>query len=102
MRGRMFRGGRGSFRGALIGALAGVWLAAACAGLGLVTAYANRPGPDARAPERWPEGSRLSRDTTRANLVMLVHPGCPCSRASLEELDRLLARSRGLVATQVR
>src|SRR5689334_21150915 len=97
----MFRRARVSFRGALIAALAGVWLAAASAGLGLVTAYANHPGDDARAPERWPADSRLARDTTRANLVMLVHPGCPCSRASLEELDRVLARLPGRLAAHV-
>jgi hypothetical protein len=97
----MFRRARVSLRSALIAGLAAVWLGAACAGLGLVAAYANRPGIDARAPRRWPEGSRLVRDPTRANLVMLVHPGCPCSRASLEELDRMLARSRGRVAAHV-
>jgi hypothetical protein len=32
---------------------------------------------------------------------MLVHPQCPCSRASIEELAVLMARSRGLVNAHV-
>lgn len=32
---------------------------------------------------------------------MLVHPRCPCSAASLEELDRVMARAGDRVAAQV-
>jgi len=35
------------------------------------------------------------RQPGRALLVMAVHPLCPCTRASLDELGDLLARSRG-------
>jgi hypothetical protein len=30
----------------------------------------------------------LSRDSARDTLVMAIHPACPCSRASLAELER--------------
>src|SRR5207248_10565652 len=34
-------------------------------------------------------------------LVMFAHPRCPCTRASIEELNRLLARCQGKLATRV-
>ena len=40
-------------------------------------------------------------DRNRDTLIMFVHPQCPCTRASLEELNRLLARSQGRVDAQV-
>jgi hypothetical protein len=40
-------------------------------------------------------------DQKHDTLIMFAHPQCPCSRASIEELNRLLARSHGNVAAQV-
>ena len=77
------------------------WGLAACSGLIVMSNYANRPGVGATPPTRWPLASRIERPEGLATLVMLVHPRCPCSRASIEELDRLMVRSRGLVATRV-
>jgi hypothetical protein len=67
------------------------------AGLAVLLNYENRPGVPAAPPARWPASSLLERATGRATLVMLLHPACPCSRASIEELDRLMARANGLV-----
>ncbi len=52
-------------------------------------------------PDAWPAVTDISRDPALDTLIMFVHPKCPCSRASLEELNRLLARFSGKVATQV-
>lgn len=35
----------------------------------------------------------LSIDPTKHTLVMAVHPKCPCTRASLYELERIIAKS---------
>jgi hypothetical protein len=40
---------------------------------------------------RWPEGI-VERLPDRPTLVVCLHPKCPCSRATLSELERLLAR----------
>lgn len=69
-----------------------VWLALVCAGLGMVVAYDNRPGVSAIAPASWPANSRLDR-TTVPTLVMVIHPRCDCSRASLGELAEVMARA---------
>ena len=79
--------------GRMLWAVLVVWLASAGAGLGWLMAYDNTPGTPAKAPGRWPEGSALSRDTAGPTLVMLAHPRCDCTRASLGELAELLARS---------
>ena len=45
------------------------------------------------APAQWPEAlgafNPSGRDLT---VVMAIHPDCPCTRASIEQLDRLLTR----------
>ena len=70
-----------------------VWLASAGTGLAWLMAYDNTPGTPANAPGRWPVGSALARDTAGPTLVMLAHPRCDCTRASIGELAELLART---------
>jgi len=41
---------------------------------------------------QWPEESGLLRNAS-PTLVMTLHPHCPCSRASLIELEKLLLKS---------
>src|ERR1700753_2531307 len=74
-------------------AAAAVWFAGCAPGLAGMARYANRPGAPAHAPASWPSTSRLSLDRTRPTLVMLAHPLCPCSRASVPELAELVARA---------
>lgn len=71
------------------------WGVAVCAGLGALATYAGRPGAAGVSPARWPEASRVARLPGRPALVVGLHPGCPCSRATVEELDRLIVRTRG-------
>ena len=78
----------------LLAVLASVWLACCATGLWVVWAWDNSPGESARAQARWPADSTLTRDPAGPTLVMLVHPQCTCSRASLTELAELLARAR--------
>jgi len=75
-----------------------IWIAAASSGLWVLWAYDNQPGEPAAALDRWPDGSGLARAADRPTLVMLVHPRCSCSRASVDELAEILARA----ATQPR
>jgi hypothetical protein len=55
--------------------------------------YAAAPGDATEAPIRWPSATRLTRDASRPSLLMFVHAECPCSRASVTELGRLLGRA---------
>ncbi len=78
----------------LLAVLASLWLAACAAGLWVVWSWDNKPGESAQAQARWPADSALTRDPAGPTLVMLVHPQCTCSRASLSELAELMARAR--------
>lgn len=69
-----------------------VWLASAGTGLFWLMQYDNTPGVSADAPDDWPVDSALMRDPAKPTLVMLAHPRCDCTRASLGELEELLAR----------
>lgn len=66
------------------------WVTVVGTGFGWLALYESRPGPAAESPGDWPSPSRLSRDPGRWTLVMFLHPRCPCSRASLDELGGLL------------
>ena len=70
-----------------------LWLAGTVTGLWVLMAYENKPGEGADAPHRWPLQSRLVLAADRPTLVLLAHPQCPCTRASLAELAEILARA---------
>lgn len=71
-----------------------LWLALIIAGLSYVSNYENTAGAAAvSAPRQFPAESSLERAPDRPTLVMLVHPHCPCTRASLGELELLMAQT---------
>lgn len=39
----------------------------------------------------WPSESRIERGAGRPTLLLFLHPKCPCSRATLRELERVFA-----------
>lgn len=67
----------------------------------MILNYQNAGGRAGIAPQHWPAGTQLVLDRNRDTLIMFAHPKCPCTRASVEELNRLMARSNGKVAAQV-
>src|SRR5437868_6579258 len=75
-------------------ALAVLWIAAATAGLGGMLLYSTAPGNPGNPPATWPAGTRLTQHPGEFTLLMIVHPKCPCSRASLGELAALMAHAR--------
>jgi len=77
------------------------WLIAVGAGLAALSRYAGTPAPDSAVSETWPQDTGLVREDGRNVLVMFVHPHCPCSRASIGELARLMVHVRGRVAPVV-
>lgn len=55
------------------------------------------PGPVAPAPAHWPTASAIHRTPGKSTLVVFVHPHCPCSRATLSELDAIVEPRAALV-----
>lgn len=89
--------------GRILSYLAGiVWLGAAGAGIASLWRYSLTPAVVQKAGASWPQGSALSKAAdSRFSLVMFLHPECPCSRASVEELSVLLARHPDRILPQV-
>jgi hypothetical protein len=80
--------------------IAGVWLALVAASFLPLLQYETRDGGTGQVSTDWPRTSHLippSSDT----LVMFVHPLCPCTRATLNQLDRLSASSGGKLRATV-
>lgn len=78
-----------------------VWSLCAAAGIGFSIQYENTPSPMNDGPREWPAESACGLSTQRPTLLMFVHPQCPCSRASLNELAILMNRCQDRVTTQV-
>ena len=72
-----------------------VWLSVVACGMALMWSYNHKPGQAAVAPARWPVESRLLQSARRFTLVLVAHPKCPCTRATIEELSKLLAHTSG-------
>ena len=73
--------------------VASLWLVAVVSGLYVVWAYDNAPGTDATAPTRWPINSMLVPADDRPTLLLLAHPQCTCTSASLDQFEDVLARA---------
>lgn len=72
-----------------------VWPALVLPGYVLVERYASTPGRLAEPPTTWPAASGLTRTPGRFAIVVLAHPRCPCTRATLAELARLVSAIDG-------
>jgi hypothetical protein len=81
--------------------VAAVWLAAASSGLWMLWRWDNASGAAANAPARWPTTSRLKRVDERPTLILMAHPQCSCTSASLAELAEVLARAKSQPTTYV-
>jgi hypothetical protein len=92
---------RASVRRFLLFPAIAIWIGAAGFGYLKLVRYENAPGSPPSPLDRWPAASAIERSPTRAALVMVVHPLCSCTRASLEELALILARAPGLADAHV-
>jgi len=78
-----------------------VWLAAIVGGMGALADYSFKSGPAALPPRSWPADSTIEANQSLHTLVMVAHPKCSCTRASVAELSRLMTRLQGRVAGHV-
>ena len=85
----------------ILTAAGALWLLVIGAGIGTLWAYESTPGVAAATPDRWPAASRIKPAADRATLVMSAHPHCPCTRASIGELSRLMTQAQGRLTAYV-
>lgn len=78
-----------------------VWVLLLSCGTYKLLHYENNPGRDLNPPTRWPAQISIVRSPERFTLVMLVHPKCSCSSASIGELAKIMAKSHGRLDAKV-
>lgn len=93
-------GRRWIITGALIAA-ALVWAATVAAAYRTIRRFESTPGTAAIAPAIWPVRSTVPRADGTWTLVMLIHPHCSCSRASVKELEAVLEKAPRSVQSHV-
>lgn len=69
--------------------LVAAWLIAVGAGFTVLNDHAATPGPLGAPVTSWPERVGLERE--QSELLLFAHALCPCTDATLAELERLLA-----------
>jgi len=78
-----------------------LWISAVGAGMGVLYKYSVTPGVAGTPGAQWPNASSIPFAAAPFTLVMVIHPHCPCSRASIGELAILMAHSGGKLAADV-
>ena len=74
--------------------IASALVAVIICGMGLMASYDFSPGAPAATLSDWPAAATLPRSADRCTLVLFLHPQCPCSVASLANLDSIVAEAR--------
>jgi hypothetical protein len=69
------------------------WCGSVAAGVGALQRYKSQPAVAPQPPLLWPAASRLLRSSSRPTLVLVAHPRCPCTRATLHELAVLMSQA---------
>lgn len=77
-------------RGSSIMVVLIAWLIVVIGGTGVLWRYEHAVGLVEPTPVRWPADSAIPASETQSTLLMFAHPKCPCTRASIGELARIL------------
>jgi hypothetical protein len=88
------------FLAAMIAA-AMIWVATVAVAYEAIRRFETTPGLSASAPRSWPAATAVARTPGTWSLVMLVHPHCSCSRASVKELADIVEKAPHDVQTTV-
>lgn len=80
---------------------AGLWLIAAALGQRVIMNYDYTAAAPGTPPEKWPVTTSVPRTSGLFTIIVVAHPHCPCSRATVEELARLMALLRNRATATV-
>ncbi len=78
-----------------------IWGTLIVGGFWLLFDHEFEPGPSAHAPDEWPTESKIPRATAQPTFVIFAHPHCPCTRATIDELARIVADCTGRLSVVV-
>ncbi len=78
-----------------------LWITTVVVGLVQLLIFETAPGESNIAPARWPAATTIDRAIDHHTLVMFLHPHCPCSNASLNNLQTVMSRLNRTVALRI-
>ncbi len=68
----------------------GCWLMVLAGGFAALHRYEARPGSAGEPAKTWPAKVAIPLEPQGLTLVLALHPRCPCSAATCQELERIL------------
>ena len=86
-------------RGILI--LGIIWAGSVGFGLAMLYNYENEPSVAGIVSREWPAFIKVRPNERFFHLVMTAHPHCPCTRASVSELSRIMAHTQGKLKAHI-
>jgi hypothetical protein len=81
--------------------LSATWLLASAVVIAFALNYEQTNGAVGITSEHWPAKVQIPLDPKHDTLLMFAHPKCPCTRASMDELSRLMEKSDGKISAYV-
>lgn len=78
-----------------------LWAGCIAISLGALKAYSLAPGANAEAPRHWPASSSIALAPDVPTLLVLAHPKCSCTRATLYELAEMLTSLEGRIQVEI-
>jgi len=82
-------------------ALAAAWMLSVGLGCAYLWSYSARPTAAGAPPTRWPDRTTVALHAEVPTLVLFAHPRCPCTRASLDSLLRIVTLCGQRIAVTV-
>jgi hypothetical protein len=89
----------GNFRRVIAASV--LWGACVLTGFAVLGAEQFTPVPASTLVTDFPRDSKLVLATDKPTLVLFLHPHCPCSRATLSELERLQVQTQDKIAVTI-
>jgi len=78
-----------------------LWLTVVGGGFVVLLKYQATSGATGSTPLQWPSSAQIPLDPNLPTMIMFAHPKCPCTSASIGELNHLMAQCSGKVASHV-
>ncbi len=77
------------------------WASVLAVGMTMLHAHGARPGDPGSRRGRWPIDSTISRVADWPIILVFLDPRCPCARATIAELEIILASSGNQAMTRI-
>ena len=78
-----------------------VWIVVVGIGFMALYKYEFKAGTTDYLAEQWPKETSIPWNPNMYQLIMFAHPQCPCTKASLGELELIMAQGQGKVSASV-